>query len=89
MQIPDLKPKLNEAFGWEPVPDGCLIYSLDSTQMLTLNPMAELILTYCDGSTSLPQIFQELRAEATLDEAEFVQTIETLLKEKVLIPSEP
>jgi hypothetical protein len=85
MEIPDLTPHLNEDFGWEPMEDGCLVYSLDGAQVLTLNSTAELILTHCDGVSPLPSIYQELAGEFAVTREDFMGVIDILLREKVLL----
>jgi hypothetical protein len=78
--------KLNEAFVWEPMPDGCILYCQTSGQILTINPTAELILTYCDGETSLQTVYQSVIEDAPLTEAEFQSAVQKLIEEKVLLP---
>ena len=85
MEIPNLVPKLNPAFNWEPMEDGCLVYSPDGAQILTLNVVAELILSHCDGLSSLPAIYQQFNADAPLEPSAFMETVNILIREKVLL----
>jgi hypothetical protein len=78
------KPALNPAFSWEPMPDGCLVYRTDSGQVLTLNPAAELILTYCDGSMTLAEIFRDITTDLAMPETDFLAAIEKLVAEQAL-----
>lgn len=78
--------KLNETFVWEPMPDGCILYCQTSGQILTINPTAELILTYCDGETTLQGIYQAVNEDAPMDEASFQSAVQKLIEENVLIP---
>jgi len=78
--------KLNESFVWEPMPDGCILYSQTSGQIITVNPTAELILTYCDGETTLQQVFQSVIEDAPLEPSVFQTAVEKLIEEKILLP---
>jgi len=82
----ETKFKLNETFVWEPMPDGCILYCQTSGQILTINPTAELILTYCDGETPLQTIYQSVIEDAPLTEAEFQTAVQKLIEENVLLP---
>ena len=79
--------KLNESFVWEPMPDGCILYSQTSGQIITVNPTAELILTYCDGETTLQQVFQNVTEDAPLEPSAFQAAVDKLIEEKVLLPA--
>jgi hypothetical protein len=84
----ELKPSLNENFGWEPMPDGSVVYSFDSSQIITLNPIAELILSFCDGESTVQVILQNVRTELEdpdLSEETFLKAIDELLKQNVLL----
>jgi hypothetical protein len=86
----DETPRLNEDFGWEPMPDGSVVYSMDSGSIVTINAVTELILSYCDGETSLRKILESVRAdleETALSEEEFLKTIHSLIEQKILLPS--
>ena len=85
MELPDWKPRVNEEFGWEPIEDGCIVYSMDSTQILTLNALAEMILTYCDGTLGLPEIYAEINLVAPLSQDAFMEVINQLVSEKALL----
>ena len=80
-----VKPALNPDFAWEPMPDGCLVYRTESGQVLTLNPAAELILSYCDGTATVRGIFDEISAEIPMPEAEFLAAISQFLKENAVV----
>jgi len=86
MTAPDTKLKLNEGFVWEPMNDGCILYCQATGQILTVNPTAELILTYCDGELSLGEVFQAVTQDAPMDEQVFQDSVTKFLAEKVLIP---
>ncbi len=81
----ELKPRLNNKFIWEPMPDGCLLWCEESGQILILNPMAELILTYCDGETRLLEISANLAEEVPITQELFLKSIRRFLAEKVLL----
>lgn len=83
--LADLKPTLNEKFVWEPMPDGCILYCQESGQILTLNPAAELILSYCDGATALGEVYAAVAKEAELPDDAFWVTVTRCLDEKVLL----
>lgn len=85
MDIPDLVPTLNPSLGWEPMEDGCLIYSADGSQILTLNALAELIVSYCDGSTPLRAIYEQVIGDAAIEPAAFMEAVNVLLRERVLL----
>ena len=84
MEIPSVKPRLNESFGWEPVEDGCMIYSMDSSQILTLNAVAELILAYCDGEMNLAAVYESVAADTVLSVEDFMKTVQQLADQTVL-----
>lgn len=86
MMTADTKLKLNEGFVWEPMNDGCILYCQSTGQIITVNPTAELILTYCDGEMSLEQIFLAVNEDAPMDRAAFESSVSKFLDEKVLIP---
>ena len=77
--------KLNERFTWEPMPDGCILYCQDSGQIMTLSPVVELILTYCDGETPIRTVFESVLQDAELSEESFCKTVDQLVSEKVLL----
>ncbi|MEW6302154.1 MAG: PqqD family peptide modification chaperone [Verrucomicrobiota bacterium] len=83
----DAKLSLNEQFVWEPMPDGCILYCQDSGQIITLNPTAELILSYCDGATSLREVYHAMTQETPIAEDVFFSTVQRFLDEKVLLPA--
>jgi hypothetical protein len=85
MELLRLKPSLNEEWGWEPVEDGCMVYSLDSTTIMTLNAAAELVLSYCDGSRTVAELYAVAREEAGIAEHAFFELMERLFKERVVI----
>ncbi len=85
MPSPTLKPRLNENLNWEPIEDGCVIYSTESTVVITLNALAELLLTYCDGESSLAEIYSILNDENPIPVAEFDALVERLLTEGILV----
>jgi len=66
------------------MPDGCLVFRTDSGQVLTLNPAAELILTYCDGAMTVAEIFREITTDLPMPEADFLAAIDKLAKEQAL-----
>ena len=80
-----LKPKVNEKFDYEPMPDGCLLYHQENGRILTVNPTAELILSYCDGSKTLEEVYQQVEPDAGIPRDVFLQAIEEFLNEQVLI----
>jgi hypothetical protein len=82
-----LKPTLNPEFDWEPMPDGCLVYQTNSGRVITLNPAAELILSYCDGTATTREIYAEICAEIPMTETDFLAGFSHLLKETVLTES--
>lgn len=86
MTTPDTRLKLNEGFVWEPMNDGCILYCQSTGQIITINPTAELILTYCDGETPLNEVYQAVIEDAPMDESAFQSSITKFLEEKVLIP---
>ena len=85
----ETKPSLNPEFGWEPMPDGCLVFRAETGQVLTLNPAAELILTYCDGTMTVRDIFTEITSELAMPEPEFLATVARMVEEKALHISPP
>lgn len=86
MNTPDTKLKLNEEFVWEPMPDGCILYRQSSGQIMTVNPAAELILTYCDGDTPLKDVYQSVSTDVELTEPAFLEAVQKLMDENVLLP---
>ena len=60
------KPQLNETFEWEPMPDGCLLFSQETGQVLSVNPTAELILSFCDGENSIEEIYDNVTQTLSL-----------------------
>ena len=48
---------------------GCLVYQTDSGRVLTLNPAADLILSYCDGTATVRGIYSEITAEIPMTRA--------------------
>lgn len=82
------KLKLNESFVWEPMPDGCILYSQSSGQIITLNPVTELMLSFFDGETSLDQVYTALQEDAPMDQSVFGDTVDKLMAEKVLLPAD-
>ena len=85
MSLPLTKPRLNGEFGWEPVEDGCLIYSLNSSKVITLNSLSELVLTYCDGETDLPTIHARINEDAPMSPEELLRVVDQLIAETVLL----
>ena len=87
--VPDstmqMKPQLNQSFDWEPMPDGCLLFSQETGQVLTVNPTAELILSFCDGENSLDQIYGDITKDLELPRESFLETIDRFISEKVLL----
>jgi hypothetical protein len=81
----ETKLKLNADFVWEPMPDGCILYCQGTGQIVTVNPAADLILTYCDGESSLQQIYQSVIEDAPLEQPEFQAAVQKLVDEKVLL----
>ena len=86
MNQPALKYKLNEEFVWEPMPDGSILYAQSSGQIITVNPVTELILSFCDGETTLPQIFATILEDVPIEQSSFDEAIQKLIAEKVLLP---
>jgi hypothetical protein len=84
-ELAELKPSLNEKFIWEPLPDGCILYCQESGRILTLNPAAELILSYCDGALTLGEICALIAPEAALAQEAFWAAVTECLKEQVLV----
>jgi|GEM_PF-2129688 len=88
-QLLELKPFLNENFGWEPMPDGSVVYSFDSSQIITLNPVAELILSFCDGETTVRSVIDSVREElgsgTETSEELFLKAIDELIQQNVLL----
>lgn len=80
-----MKPRLNETFDWEPMPDGCILFSQETGQVLTVNPTAELILTFCDGEHSLDEIYKDLCQDVEMPRDTFIETVERFVKEEVLV----
>ncbi len=80
-----MKPRLNESFDWEPMPDGCLLFSQETGQVLTVNPTAELILSFCDGESSLEDIYLGVRRAVDVPEESFQETIDRFIAEKVIL----
>jgi len=83
----EAKLKLNADFVWEPMPDGCILYCQATGQIVTVNPAAELILTYCDGTASLQEIYDKVLEDVFLPPAEFQAAVQKLLHEKILLPA--
>ena len=79
--------KLNDQFTWEPMPDGSILYCQASGQIMTINPITELILSYCDGQTSIGEVLKAVKEDADLSEQEFETAVEKLVAEKVLLPA--
>ncbi len=77
---------INDRFAWEPVADGCFVYSTEVGQVMTLNAAAELALSYFDGESSLEKIYQELSENADWERKDFLELVDSLVKEKVLLP---
>ena len=88
-ELGKFKPTLNEKFAWEPMPDGCILYCQESGQILTLNPAAELMLSYCDGTATLEEICSEVTQESELSQDDFWTTVARCLEEKVLVVESP
>jgi hypothetical protein len=84
-ELAELAPTLNATFVWEPLPDGCILYCQESGRILTLNPTAELILSYCDGATTLSEIFTLLAEETALGPDAFWSAVKQCLEEQVLV----
>ncbi len=80
-----MKPQLNDAFDWEPMPDGCLLFSQETGQVLTVNPTAELILSFCDGEHSLEDIYQDISRDVEIPKESFQETVERFIAEKVIL----
>jgi len=80
-----MKPRLNETFDWEPMPDGCILFSQETGQVLTVNPTAELILTFCDGENSLETIYEDVSKDIDIPRDAFLETVERFVKEEVLL----
>ncbi len=80
-----MKPQLNEAFDWEPMPDGCLLFSQETGQVLTVNPTAELILSFCDGELTVDEIYDQISQDIELPRESFEETIGRFIEEKVLL----
>lgn len=85
MLSPQSIPRLNEEFSWEPLDDGCIIYSTQTTQVITLNALAELTLSYCDGESPLHAIYQSVNTESPLPESDFENLINQLVEQKILL----
>ena len=85
----ELKPLLNDQFDWEPMPDGCLLYCAETGQILAVNPLAELILTCCDGATPLEQVYAQFAAEMPVTREVFFETVQKFITEKVLLTETP
>ncbi|MDA7916415.1 hypothetical protein N9B94_04195 [Verrucomicrobia bacterium] len=79
------KPSLNEEFDYEPMPDGCILFKQSSGQIISLNPPAELILSYCDGETELGKVYELTCDEMELEKSAFDETISSLFEQKVLL----
>lgn len=87
MSAPETKWKLNERFVWEPMGDGCILYCQASGQILTVNPTAELILSYCDGEKSLEAVYQAVTEDTPLEQPAFQEAVQKLIDEQVLLPA--
>ncbi len=86
MAVSDVsKPILNEEFDYEPMPDGCILFKQASGQIISLNPPAELILSFCDGETDIASIFTLSGDEMELDRETFDEVINSLFEQKVLL----
>jgi PAS domain-containing protein len=81
--------RLNEAFVWEPMPDGCILYCQQTGQILTVNPAAELILSYCDGLTSMEDVLRAVNEDLALAPGEFDEVVKALIEQEVLKPASP
>lgn len=87
MEASEFKPILNSQYYWEPLTDGCLIYDPTTSKILCLNSLSELILTFCDGQTTLAQIYEHIAQEMEFEEGEFNAAIGKLVEANVLLPA--
>lgn len=78
--------QLNDAFHWEPLPDGCMLYRRETGQIVTLNLVAELIFNLWESAGTPRTILEQLRETTPCDDATFQTTVERLLQETVLLP---
>ncbi len=71
------------------MPDGCILFKQSSGQIISLNPPAELILSFCDGKTTVARMFELSRDEMELTREQFEETIEKLFEQSVLLAPSP
>lgn len=86
--LQNLKPRLNEAYDYEPMPDGSLLYDQESGRIVTINPVAELILSFCDGETTIDEVFDKVSEEYEIPRDAYCDTVHQFLEEKVLVVPE-
>lgn len=75
---------IGEGFAWESIPDGCLLYEERTGKLITMNPIAEAVLTHCDGELTGAEIGQILERDFEIPPAETRRLLAQLHAEGVI-----